>query len=125
MIVSARNIWEDELKFIKKNKITLIKMEVLREDVAGICEMLMERATKSSGFYVSIDIDCVDPAFAPGVTYPEPGGLSSSDLIYFVQKLKILKNFRGADIVEINLDNDIHGITVKLGAVLLGEMVSS
>lgn len=123
VLVSCRNIWGDELKFIKKNNITWVKMDVLREDVTGICEMLMERATKSSGFYVSIDIDCVDPAFAPGVSYLEPGGLSSRDLIYFIQRLKILKNFKGADIVEINPDHDINGVTVKLGAVLLGEMV--
>jgi arginase family enzyme len=83
----------------------------------------MERAKISGGFYVSIDIDSVDPAYAPGTNELEPGGLSSIDLIYFIKRLKLLGNFRGADIVEINPSKDINGSTVKLGARLLGEMI--
>jgi len=77
-------------------------MDVLDEDIEGVCDMIMERARASSGFYISIDMDCLDPAFAPGVVYSEPGGLSSRDLIHFLKRLKLLDNFRGADIVEIN-----------------------
>ena len=73
--------------------------------------------------YVSYDIDFVDPAFAPGTGYIEPGGLSSREIIYMIKRLALLKNFRGADIVEINPDKDINGMTVKLGAKLLSEML--
>ena len=44
-------------------------------------------------------------------------------LIYFVKRLNLLNNFKGADIVEVNPDKDICGITVKLGAKLLSEMI--
>jgi arginase family enzyme len=123
ILISARNLWDEEIEFLKKNKIALISMDVLREDLEGVCDLVMERAIKSSGFYVSIDIDSIDPAFAPGTGYLEPGGLSSRDVIYFLKRLVLLENFRGADIVEINPDIDVNEMTVKLGAKLLSEMI--
>lgn len=123
ILISARNIWEEELEFLKKTKLVLIKREVLEENLHEVCDLIMERARNSSGFYISIDIDSVDPAFAPGTGYLEPGGLSSRELIYFIKRLTLLNNFRGADIVEINPDLDNRDMTVKLGAKLLSEMI--
>lgn len=123
ILISGRNFCEEEIEFLSQSNVTLIKMDVLREELPEVCDMIMERAKDSEGFYISIDIDAVDPGFAPGVAYPEPGGLSSSDLIYFIKRLNMLDNFRGADIVEINPDLDFNNITVKLGARLLGELV--
>ncbi len=123
VLISARNLWENEIEFIKKNKILLISMDVLQEDLGTVCDLIMERAKESSGFYISIDIDSIDPAFAPGTCYLEPGGLSSREMIYFLKRLALLDNFRGADIVEINPDKDINEMTIKLGAKLLSEML--
>jgi agmatinase len=123
LLISARKILEEEFKFLKQNDIAVIKMDVLQENLEEVCDMIMEQARKASGFYISIDIDSADPGFAPGTNLPEPGGLSSRDLIYMVKRLSILENFRGADIVEINPDKDINEMTVKLGAKLLSEMV--
>jgi arginase family enzyme len=123
ILISTRNFYGGELEFIKQNKITLISMDILQEDLQGVCDLVMERARSSKGFYISIDVDAVDPGFAPAVSYPEPGGMSSRDLIYFVKRLSLLGNFRGADIVEINPNIDFNGITVKLGAKLLAEMI--
>ena len=99
------------------------ELKVLREELEGVCDLVMERARKSGGFYISIDIDCVDPGFALGACDLEPGGMSSRDLIYFVKRMVLLENFRGADIVEINPDKDINEMTIKLGAKLLSEMI--
>ncbi|MBT4166445.1 hypothetical protein HOE04_05385 [archaeon] len=123
ILISGRNFFEEEIEFLKKNKVTLIKMNVLQEDLSGVCDLVMERTRGSGGFYVSIDIDSVDCAFAPGCNDLEPGGLSSLDLIYFIKRLRLLKNFRGGDIVEINPLKDVNGMTVRLGARLLGEIV--
>lgn len=122
ILISTRNLSKEEIEFIKKNNILWIKMEVLNE-LEEICDMIMERARKSSGFYMSLDIDCVDPAFAPGTASLSPGGMSSRDLIYFIKRLSLLENFRGADITEINPDKDFNNMTVKLGAKLLAEML--
>lgn len=123
ILISSRNLDEEEIDFLKQNQILLIKIEVLTENLEGVCDLIMERARNSGGFYVSIDINCIDPAFAPGANFLETGGLSSRDLIYFIGRLAILGNFRGADIVEINPEKDINRMTVKLGAKLLGEMM--
>ena len=120
VLISARNLSEEEVDFIKENNIAFISMEDSIEDV---CDLIMERARKASGFYVSIDIDSVDPGFAPGAVDLEAGGMSSRELIYFLKRLSLLKNFKGADIVEINPEKDINEMTIKLGAKLLGEML--
>ena len=123
ILVSTRNMWKEEIDFLEKHGVLLIRMDVIREDTEGVCDLIMERARQASGFYVSIDVDCVDPAFAPGSGYLEPGGLSSRELIYFIKRLQLLDNFKGGDIVEINPSKDLNNMTVKLGAKLLGEML--
>jgi len=123
ILISARNLTPFEIQFIKENGISWIKMDVLREELEGVCDLVMERARKSGGFYISIDVDSVDPGFAPGASELEPGGISSRDLIYFIKRMVLLENFRGADIVEINPSLDINEMTVKLGSKLLSEMI--
>ena len=70
--------------------------------------------------YVSIDIDVLDPAFAPGVSHPEPGGLSTRQVLDIVQRIRC--PIVGADIVEVNPDKDAGDITARTAAKLLKEM---
>ena len=123
ILISTRNILSEEMEFLEKNKILLVKMDLLREDMDGVCDLVMERARSSSGFYISIDMDSIDPAFAPGTADIEAGGLTSRDIIYFIKRLKLLKNLKGADIVEINPKLDFNDMTVKLGAKILSELI--
>jgi agmatinase len=74
--------------------------------------------------YVSIDLDCLDPAFAPGVSLPSPCGLSSIDLIYLV-KLAVETGIVGMDIVELSPGFDINNITANLAARILLESIAS
>ena len=123
VLVGIRDISIEEKEFLKENGVTLINMDVIQEDIEGVCDLVMERARKSGGFYISIDIDVVEPGNAPGVNDISPGGLSSRELIYFIKRLSFLKNFRGADIVEINPSRDLNGMTVELVAKIFGEMI--
>ena len=70
--------------------------------------------------YVSIDLDALDPAFAPGVSHPEPGGLSVRELLDLVQSLP--GPIAGADIVELNPTLDPMGLTARVAAKLLKEL---
>jgi agmatinase len=70
--------------------------------------------------YVSIDLDGLDPAFAPGVSHREPGGLSGRDVIGFVHALPSPPV--GADIVEFNPSQDAAGVTAHVAAKLLKEI---
>ncbi len=70
--------------------------------------------------YISLDIDAMDPAFAPGVSHHEPGGLSTRDVIRTIQKVHA--PVIGADIVELNPRQDINNMTAMVGAKLLKEL---
>ena len=73
--------------------------------------------------FISIDISVIDPAFAPGVRYNEPGGLTSRQFIYLIQRINKIKSLRGVGIVEINPTKDKDNLTVKLGAKILSELI--
>ncbi len=72
--------------------------------------------------YISIDLDVFDPAFAPGVSHREPGGLTSRDVIAVLQSLDV--PVIGADIVELNPSRDPAEITAALAAKLVKELAS-
>ncbi len=122
ILVGIRNWHEKEYSFLKKNKIRYFTSKTLSNDIQDCCDTIMESARKFKALHLSIDIDIVDPAFAPGTGHPEPAGISSRDLIYFIQRLKLLKNIRSYDLVEIDPTKDINNLTVKLGAKIITEL---
>ena len=73
--------------------------------------------------YVSIDLDGLDPAFAPGVSHPEPGGLSSREVLAILKKLPVPPV--GADIVEYNPERDIGVTTAHVAARLAKELAAA
>ena len=77
--------------------------------------------TLSGPLYLSIDLDVLDPAFAPGVSHPEPGGLSTRDVIRLVHAIEA--DIIGADIVELNPLRDPLGLTAMAAAKLLKEIM--
>jgi arginase family enzyme len=72
--------------------------------------------------YISFDIDGLDPAFAPGVSHREPGGLSTRQALSVIQRLKA--DVVGADIVEFNPRMDSTGMTATVCAKLLKEIAA-
>jgi agmatinase len=72
--------------------------------------------------YVSLDLDALDPAFAPGVSHWEPGGLTVREVITIVQRLG--GRLVGADVVEYNPLRDPTGVTAYVAAKLVKELAS-
>jgi arginase len=72
--------------------------------------------------YVSIDMDGFDPAFAPGVSHREPGGLTVRDALGVIQALE--GPLVGADVVEFNPSRDVSGLTSHVCAKLVRELAS-
>ena len=70
--------------------------------------------------YISLDLDALDPAFAPGVSHHEPGGLSTRQVLSIIQNIEV--PIIGADIVEYNPIRDIHGMTAMVAAKLAKEL---
>ncbi len=71
--------------------------------------------------YLSLDIDAIDPAFAPGVSHHEPGGFTSREVLSIIQNLN--GNLVGADLVEFNPTRDSSGITAMLAGKLYKELL--
>jgi arginase len=72
--------------------------------------------------YISIDMDALDPAFAPGVSHHEPGGLSVRELISVLHRVE--SPIVGADIVEYNPSRDVNGLTAVVAAKLVKELAA-
>ncbi len=71
--------------------------------------------------YISLDLDGLDPAFAPGVSHHEPGGLSTRDVIDIFQRITV--PVVGADIVEYNPARDVHMMTAMVAYKLMKELM--
>jgi len=76
----------------------------------------------SSPVYISLDLDVLDPAFAPGVSHHEPGGLSTRDVLRIIQRVG--GNVVGADVVEYNPERDIHDMTAMTAAKFVKELAA-
>jgi agmatinase len=72
--------------------------------------------------YVTLDMDCLDPAFAPGVSHYEPGGFNVRELLGILHSLPVAPV--GADLVELNPRRDEEGLTAAVGAKLLKELIA-
>jgi arginase len=70
--------------------------------------------------YLSFDIDALDPAYAPGVSHHEPGGLSTRQALHIIQSIP---NLVGADIVEYNPVRDLNNMTAMVGYKLMKEVM--
>lgn len=73
--------------------------------------------------YISLDLDALDPAFAPGVSHHEPGGFSTREVLTILQNIQV--PVLGADIVELNPLRDNNGITAMVAAKILKEIAAA
>jgi len=72
--------------------------------------------------YISLDLDGIDPAFAPGVSHPEPGGLSVREVLGIIQAIP--GPIIGADVVELNPKRDVNDLTAFVAAKFVKEIAS-
>ena len=71
--------------------------------------------------YVSLDLDALEPALAPGLSHPEPGGLTVRDVLELLAAIRV--PVVGADIVEYNPANDVRDLTARVAAKFAKELV--
>jgi len=118
--VGARAYVKEELEFLKENNIQTITDRQIRN---GEGPDLLKKATENfDSIYTSIDLDVLDPAFAPGVGNPEAVGITSRelyDMITSLQERKII----AADIVELNPSFD-NGSTAALAAKMISTIIA-
>jgi len=125
VLVGLRNWDKEEYDYLIENKITFFSMATIaRDGIIDACDDVMSAVKNCSRLFISLDMDVLDPVFAPGTGYQEPGGLTSRELLYFIERLKNLKNIIGWDLVEVNPDKDTNNLTVKTASKILFEIIS-
>ena len=119
-----RNSTRNENVFLKENKIKIMKMNAITEELHEACDTIME-FSRGKELYVSIDISVLDPVFAPATHHSEAGGLTGREFIYILQRINKIKNLRAIDVVEINekKDKENKNMTIKLGAKIVSELL--
>jgi len=118
--VGARAFVKEELAFLKEHNITTVSDKEIRNGNGA--KLLKDVTSTFDSLYVSIDLDVLDPAFAPGVGNPEAVGISSRelyDLITTLQNKKIV----AADIVELNPTYD-NGSTASMAAKMIATIIA-
>jgi guanidinopropionase len=116
---SSEYLWE----FSKDAGMTVISMDEF--ETLG-CEAVIRRAREVVGdapVYVTFDVDCLDPTFAPGTGTPEIGGLTTREVLRVLHGLKGI-NVVGGDVVEIAPQYDPSTNTAQAGAQVLFEILS-
>ncbi len=94
-----------------RSGIRMIEMKDLRDDLA---------LSFRNPLYISFDIDALDPAYAPGVSHLEPGGLTTRQALGILHRLEA--EIVGMDVVEVNPARDSSGITAAAAVKLLMEV---
>ena len=112
---------EDDFDFSLRNGFRMVTIEELRANGSQALSQELQ-SLQDTRVYVSLDIDCVDPAFAPGTGTPQIGGMDSFEAVQLVRGLRGL-NIVGADLVEVSPSYDSGGITSLLAANLLYELL--
>lgn len=105
-----------------KSKINIITRDDICSNNLQFLNKLLNKI-KGKPIYITFDIDVIDPAFAPGTGTPEPGGVSSSEILMLLKRLRG-QNIVGFDICEVSPPFDLNSITASLAAKIVYEIIS-
>jgi|APSaa5957512622_1039677.scaffolds.fasta_scaffold00916_3 agmatinase len=121
VLIGVRKIEKEEGVFLREKGIKVFG-EIY--DVEAVADYVTEKAM-GKDVYVSVDIDVLDPAFAPGVNYSEPNGLSSKELFYLLKRVFAIRGMKCLDVVEVCVDKDekYDFRTVKVAAKIVSDFV--
>ncbi len=101
--IGLRGYWpgEEEFAWQTERGITSLFMHDIRDrGIGAVVDQAVDIAG-SGPCFLSIDIDVLDPAFAPGTGTPEPGGMTSADLLWAARRIASRVDLVGADLVEV------------------------
>lgn len=111
--VGIRTLTKHQREQARKYKVNIVEMKDFQMDFISCLE---------GPLYISLDIDVLDPAFAPGISHYEPGGMSSRQLLDIILSIKL--PIIGADLVEYNPIRDHHDMTAMLAFKLMKELIA-
>jgi agmatinase len=119
--VGVRTMNDHQGKQVKRFGIEVIRMSEVGK--GGSASILDRLDLGGRPVYISFDMDVLDPAFAPGVSHHEPGGMTTRQAIEIITSLDA--EVVGADVVEVNPKRDVSGITAAAAAKVVKELAGA
>ncbi len=124
MEIGIRAFSKPELDFCEKDDVTVVTpLDIRKDGTEKIGARVRSFLSQFRHAYVTVDIDVLDPAFAPGVGNPEPDGLSTDELLTLLSA-SMIGNMSGFDLVEVCPPLD-SGQTASVGAKVILEAVAA
>lgn len=128
VLIGVRDLDEKERKVLKQSGIKVFTMRDIDEQgMSKVIKSGMERLSSIDKIHVSLDVDGIDPRFAPGVGTPVPGGLTYREAHLLMEIVADSKKLHSMDIVEINpmLDryNETADLAIELTSSLFGKHI--
>ena len=100
--------------------------DIQRRGFDAVLTEAIEQALESGDqVYLSVDVDVLDPAYAPGTGTPEPGGLTAPELLRAVREVALRTELAAADVVEVSPPYDSAGITAEVAHRVVLEVLSA
>ena len=121
--IGIRTPEQEELDNIKKFNLEIITpFDIQEQGIKKIASSILSKL--GSNVYISFDMDCIDPAYAPGVSVPVPMGLSSTDAVYLLKEIA-KKGIIGMDVMEVCPSFDVKDRTSHLASRIISEVIYS
>jgi agmatinase len=115
--VGLRGYWPpaDVFAWMREQQMrTHFMQEIWERGAAAVMrDVIQEAQDGTDGIYLSVDIDVLDPGFAPGTGTPEPGGMAPVDLLRMVRQIVLETNVVAMDVVEVSPPYDHADLTVN------------
>ena len=99
--------------------------EVTLEGIDRVIDAVIQEIDDAEYLFLSVDIDVLDPAYAPGTGTPEPGGMTTRELLRACRRLVLDKKLAGMDIVEVSPPFDHAEVTAMAAHRVVLEVLSA
>ncbi len=123
-VVGVRAVSADEVKDAKALGLNYLSMlTILKSTLRSASSRIKKGLENCTHIYISVDMDALDPAYAPGVATPEPEGMTPTQLLNMLHSI-IDERIVGFDVVEVDPQVDTSSITSFLAARVMLEIMS-
>ncbi|MDE1826135.1 MAG: arginase family protein [Thaumarchaeota archaeon] len=121
--IGIRTPEQEEIDNIKKYDLSVITpFDILKNGITEIEKTILGKIGKN--VYISVDMDAIDPAYAPGVSVPVPLGLGNLEVVYLLKSI-VKSGIVGLDIMEVCPGYDIKDRTSHLASRMIAEVISA
>jgi agmatinase len=126
--VGLRGYWPfpEEWEWARATGVIWHRMdEIIDRGIGPVVDDVLAELSDASALWLSVDVDALDPAYAPGTGTPEPGGMTTRELLGAVRRLVLARGLAGMEVVEVAPPYDHAGITAIAAHRIVLEALSA